>query len=95
MEAKALYRVKGGLAPVKLGELTVKLWPAGTLGDAVPYVELDGGEGEESRISILVPVQHARALADILGVFASVAEGLPSPVIPVPVVTMDGMPVAV
>lgn len=82
MERKGMYQVAGGLQPIKVGEVVVDLWPPGTLDDVKSFIELSGGEGEEARISILVPVQHARALADVLRVFADVAEGLPSPVMP-------------
>jgi len=94
MERPTVYVLERGLSSVKIDEVTVSLWPAGTLDDGEPYIELLGGEDREGRMTILVPVSCARALAEVIGVFANAAEGLSSPVVS-SLVTSERVPVVV
>ena len=62
----------GGLPPVKLGELVVDLWPPGGVIDEA-CIEI-GVVDEEEPVSVVVQIGYARALAEVLTIFATEAE---------------------
>ena len=46
----ALCRGGGTVQPVRVDEVTVDLWPAGTLDDVEPFIELSSGIDDEEGI---------------------------------------------
>lgn len=85
MEKQVRYVVSGPLEAVKVGNIRLNMRPAGTYDDQLSFVELTdvpSEDDEEGALSILIQVDQARAVADVLYVMADVIDDLARPMSP-------------
>lgn len=85
MEKQVRYVVSGPLEAVKVGNIRLNMRPAGTYDDQLSFVELtdvSSEDDEEGALSILIQVDQARAVADVMVMMADVAGDLSEPVPP-------------